>query len=520
MITKNSTAILPASGNHMKLTECKDFAEGTYSNLILSETPDGAVLRLETADGADGVWVSPMIAAESPFNDLIASWNTETPPGTYVEVFGRLYLPEYDGWTAPDGRTCSGWSDWLTWGKWSPHIARNCPHQQDSHPRKDSTEDNGWVHAYSMYGAGDSSLNVRGKLTATAFQLKVVFHAEEDCCIMPSLRLLAATWKNTLDANWQSHCTYPESPVTPAKSVLLDTPAISQMSRDPDYARVICSANCIAMLLNGRGEDLLPEDVTLMNFDYGFGGNGNWSFSCAAAGEYGYKSYVSYSSFEAIRQELTKGYAVALSVKYTNEIGDTLPYLTHGPCRTPGHLITVVGYYYSEILGEYVYYSNDPAGECDTETAHREYRQSELDKCWYRRTAYFVHDKYADVQPAARRYVKAELVPAAEHPDPWKLMAGGRQIVLPTDFLMERRQEFGSHGTICYYVEDEQVPLPETCRRVTANHRFYYEGIHITPDGCLTFEKSRLTNLLKEGRRVTLYVINNSGTMWTAECRL
>ena len=506
--------------NHVKISSYDDFSAGTSFGLKLQKKTDGAVLSLQQAGGADGIWISPVYTAESPFNDLIASWNTHTPAGTHVEVFGRLYLPEYDGWTAPDGRTFNGWSDWITWGKWSPLIARNCPHQQDSHPRKDSTEDNGWIYSYSMQGYGDSSLNVRGNLTASAFQLKAVLHAEEDCLQLPTLRLLAATWKNTLDPDWTKACSYPEAPCTPAESVLLDTPAISQMSLDPDYANQVCSATCIAMLLDGRGEDILAEDITLMNYDYGFGGNGNWSYSCAAAGEFGYESYVSYSSFEAIRQELTKGYAVCLSVKYSNKTGDTLQYLTHGPCRTPGHLITIVGYYFNEGLGEYVYYSNDPAADCDTETAHREYRQSELDKCWYRRAAYFVHDRYEDACQTGRTYVQAQLVPAGDHPDPWKLVVDGKHIPIPVDFLKDRRETYGGHGTICYYIHDEEIELPETCRRVTANHKFYYDGFTVTPDGFLTFQKNRLTRILQEGRKVTLYVINNSGTMWICGCRL
>ena len=509
MMQRKNVPAEKAVGNHVKIRDYAGFAKGTYTGLTLSEIADGGELKLIEAGGLDGIWISPVYETEKPFNDLIVSWNTTTPRGSYAELYARVYLPEY-----------SDWSDWISWGKWSTHIARNCPHQQDSHPRKDSTEDNGWVHAYSMYGAGDSSLNVRGQLTASAFQLKAVLHAEGSCCNLPVLRLVAATWKNTLDPEWQKDCSYPEAAVKPASSVLLDTPAISQKSRDPDYGGVICSATCIAMQLNGRGLDILPEDVTLANYDYGFGGNGNWSYSCAAAGEYGYESYVSYSSFEGLRQELTKGYAVALSVKYSNKTGDTLPFLTHGPCRTGGHLITIVGYYYSEKLGEYVYYSNDPATVCDTQTAHREYRQSELDPCWYRRAAYFVHDKYETAVPAARNYIQAQLVPAAEHPDPWMLMADGQQVKIPADFLKNRREEFGSHGTICYYVEDELVPLPDGCRRVTSNHVFHYEGFTVTADGYLTFPDGTLTRLLQEGKKVTLYVISNSGTMWTAECRL
>ena len=381
--------VIQAQGNHIKLTTHGDFARGAMLNLSFADRLGDGAIRLKKE--GEGVFLTPVIQTEKPFNDLVASWNTETPLGTEVEILGRVYLPEYDGWTDRENRTYDGWTDWITWGVWSTHIARACPECEDSHPRKDSEERNGWAFAYSKPGYGDSSLNVRGSFTASAFQLKAVLRAKEGCDGLPSLRLLAATWKNTNSETWQDECSYPEEPVQAAESVLLNTPAISQMVRDPAFAHVICSATCAAMLMDGQGADLLPEDVTLLNYDYGFGGNGNWSFTCAAAGAYGYESYVSYSSFSALRQELTKGFGVALSVKYSNKEDDGQPYLENAPCHTNGHLITIVGYYYSKQLEEYVYCANDPAADSDGAVAHREYRQSQLDKCWYRRAAYFIH---------------------------------------------------------------------------------------------------------------------------------
>ena len=396
MFKHTSPEALPAmqaQGNHIKLTTHGDFARGAMLNLTFADRLGDGAVRLKKE--GEGVFLTPVIQTEKPFNDLVASWNTETPLGTEVEILGRVYLPEYDGWTDRENRTYDGWTDWITWGVWSTHIARACPECEDSHPRKDSEERNGWAFAYSKPGYGDSSLNVRGSFTASAFQLKAVLRAKEGCDGLPSLRLLAATWKNTNSETWQDECSYPEEPVQAAESVLLNTPAISQMVRDPAFAHVICSATCATMLMDGQGADLLPEDVTLLNYDYGFGGNGNWSFTCAAAGAYGYESYVSYSSFSALRQELTKGFGVALSVKYSNKEDDDQPYLENAPCHTNGHLITIVGYYYSKQLEEYVYCANDPAADSDGAVAHREYRQSQLDKCWYRRAAYFIHKKEA-----------------------------------------------------------------------------------------------------------------------------
>lgn len=517
MFKHTSPEALPAmqaQGNHIKLTTHGDFARGAMLNLTFADRLGDGAVRLKKE--GEGVFLTPVIQTEKPFNDLVASWNTETPLGTEVEILGRVYLPEYDGWTDRENRTYDGWTDWITWGVWSTHIARACPECEDSHPRKDSEERNGWAFAYSKPGYGDSSLNVRGSFTASAFQLKAVLRAKEGCDGLPSLRLLAATWKNTNSETWQDECSYPEEPVQAAESVLLNTPAISQMVRDPAFAHVICSATCATMLMDGQGADLLPEDVTLLNYDYGFGGNGNWSFTCAAAGAYGYESYVSYSSFSALRQELTKGFGVALSVKYSNKEDDDQPYLENAPCHTNGHLITIVGYYYSKQLEEYVYCANDPAADSDGAVAHREYRQSQLDKCWYRRAAYFIHKKEAGAGLFVRDYISAVMMPVKEQPGVWALVADDNLLQIPADFQENKRASFGQHGTICYYAEDELTDIPDTCRRVTANHVFRYDGIGVTPEGYLTFEEEALEKLLAAGKRVRLLVLDNCDTVYTA----
>ena len=511
---KQDTSPVAIMGNHVKLT-CKEaFTSGQLVNLVYTDKLGDGAVRMKKA--GEALFLSPIFAPERPFNDMIASWNTETPAGTWAEVFGRVYLPEYDGWTDRDGNTYDGWTDWITWGQWSTHIARNCPDCQDTHPRKDSEETNGWAFAYSKPGYGDSSLNVRGEYTATAFQLKVAFHAEEDCQALPALRLLAATWKNTNDPDWQNYCSYPEEPVECAPSVLLDTPAISQKTRDPDYAGVICSATCATMLMNGLGGDLLPEDVTLLGYDHGFGGNGNWSFTCAAAGAYGYEAYVSYSNFAAIRQELNRGYAVCLSVKYSNKPDDDQPYLENAPQRVAGHLITVVGYYFNQELGEYVYCSNDPAAKPDSEVAHREYRESQLDKCWYRRAAYFIHEKEAGAGLYVRDYVTATLMPVKEQPGLWALTTEDSLLRIPQDFQENKRKAHGQHGTICYYADDEITAIPNTCKRVTANHAFRYTGITVNEEGYLSFENDDMSKLLAEGKTVKLLVLDNCDTVYTA----
>ena len=175
-----------------------------------------------------------------------------------------------------------------------------------------------------------------------------------------------------------------------------------------------------------------------------------------------------------------------------------------------------MGYYYSKQLEEYVYCANDPAADSDGAVAHREYRQSQLDKCWYRRAAYFIHKKEAGAGLFVRDYISAVMMPVKEQPGVWALVADDSLLQIPADFQENKRASFGQHGTICYYAEDELTDIPDTCRRVTANHVFRYDGIGVTPEGYLTFEEEALEKLLAAGKRVRLLVLDNCDTVYTA----
>ena len=72
------------------------------------------------------------------------------------------------------------------------------------------------------------------------------------------------------------------------------------MVRDPDISASICNPTTITTLLNDRGEDLLPEQVALMDYDFNYQGFGNWSFALAAAASFGYDCYIQYGSFSTV----------------------------------------------------------------------------------------------------------------------------------------------------------------------------------------------------------------------------
>ena len=474
---------------------------GRQSNLIYDEK----LAALALAGPMEGVLLLEPVETPEAFNDLVASWNAQTPAGTEVEVYGRLRV---------DGR----WSAWMSWGTWGTHVKRACPDQED-----------GLVWANSYWDGGDSSINVKDGKTADAFQLKAVLRACSEAKAMPILTLLAATWKNTNDPNWRAKCENPQSreglTVLPPR-VLLDTPAISQKRRDPDYGGVICSATSIAMQLNHCGLNVLPEETTFLCQDYGFGGTGNWSFTVACAGAYGMESYACYMDFADLKAELAKGYPVGLSVKYSWRDDMDVPLLTNSSVTTHGHLIVCTGYFFSEELSETVYYVNDPAGGFDLSSGPREYRESQLDKAWQRRMVYIVHRRDAEesICPAADaklcdapfRRIEASLVPVPGKPGFYDLMANGNPVCPSIDFPRDKRRVFGGHGTLYWYIEGDESELSEGPKRCTANHNFHYEGLLVTADGQIWSEGDMFGRLKARGKSIVFGLVENSGLHYIA----
>jgi hypothetical protein len=395
----------------------------------------------------------------------------------------------------------------MSWGRWGAHIQRACPDQED---------DLVWANSYR--DGGDSSVNVKDKRAAQAFQLKAVLRAGADAKAMPSLSLLAATWKNTNDPAWREKLEAEGGKDMGAlpERVLLDTPVMSQKRRDPDYGGVICSATSIAMQLNHCGLDVLPEETTFLCQDYGFGGTGNWSFTTACAGAYGMESYARYMGFAGLKAELAAGFPVGLSVKYSWRDDMDVPLLTNSSVTTHGHLIVCTGYFYSEELGETVYYVNDPAGGFDLACGPREYRESQLSQAWLRRMVYLCHERAVPAGDPPMRRIEAQLVPAGK-PGFYDLLADGQPVRPSIDFLRDKRRIFGGHGTIYWYIEDELSELAEGPRRCTANHVFHFEGVLVTPEGRIWSEGDMFGRLKARGKAIVFGLVENTGLHYIAK---
>lgn len=418
---------IEAYGNEFEIGTYEEFMTGEeFENIsVVEDIGDGAILLEKGKKGyyEDGVYISQVIDVPK-FEYMVASWNSDTPPGTYVEIQARVMVS-----LNKNGKEIQQWSNWLSWGKWSPFIARA------------SEDTNGKLALVST-----DELMVKGTEgeTASKVQLKVKLHTD-NAEATPVVRFLHGTLKNTLDGQGIEKVYKDEEDIKNLNKHI-DTPLFSQMIRDPRTAKSICSPTTITMMMNRMGEKLLPEEVAQNTYDnnYGFG---NWAFAMASAGSYGYRAYVDYSTIEGLKQEIAKGYPVGVSVKYSNDPNNNkYPYIEDAPGITGGHLIVVTGF--ETIDGvDYVLVNDSFAPE--NETVARRYKLEQFDKAWSNRTAYIIRDKEANAGDDHTMRIEAKLV-ETEVPGEYQVFVGEENINV---------QNFG--GSIAYTTDGDDKKFDE-----------------------------------------------------------
>ncbi len=114
---------IEAYGNEFEIGTYIEFETGVeFNNVTLSENiGDGAVI-LKAENGqypAKGEYISQIIDVPY-FEYMIASWNSDAPEGTYVEIQARVLVNHFD----ENGEEIQTWTDWLSWGEWGPFIER------------------------------------------------------------------------------------------------------------------------------------------------------------------------------------------------------------------------------------------------------------------------------------------------------------------------------------------------------------------------------------------------------------
>ncbi|MBP6964879.1 MAG: C39 family peptidase [Armatimonadetes bacterium] len=326
----------------------RDFAAMFCSGAKWDSSANGIVFREKNAP-ADEKGI-PMGRIESGdlepgfgFDEVVLSWNADTPPGSYLKIYVQV-------------RSGEVWSRWFCYAIWN----------RDNIPMK----------RMSVRGQSDHIASLRADILylrrpGDAVRVSASLCSAEGA-VYPTLKSLTVHVMDTKAALPRARA---------RKDVWgkdLDVPQLSQLSV-PDGGR-FCSATSTAMALSYWAQELNRPDLTCGVqqavdgiYDIGWGGTGNWTFNTAFAGEYeGIRAIVTrFDSLSDIEQWIAAGVPVIVSLDYNKlRARDTT--------ERSGHLMLVRGF---TAGGEVIL--NDPATRLDLGRSGRVvYSREALEASW------------------------------------------------------------------------------------------------------------------------------------------
>ena len=304
------------------------------------------------------VLTSPEIVTRIHWDELIASWNADTPDGTCLKVEARALYP-------------AGPTKYYVMGLWSSNPTRypreSVPHQRDAD--------------------GDVSTDTLIlKRPGERVQLRVTLRGDDSR--KPKLKFLGLSLTDTKAA--------PE-PLPPNRAAWDKTIAVPERSQmNYPNGKVLCSPTTVSMIMTYWSQKLhraeLDHDVPYIVdaiYDPKWKGTGNWPFNMAYGGSYpGLRAYVTrLTDLSEVEDWIAAGIPVGLSV-----CSDRLHHRGPGP---NGHLIVCVGF---TAEGDPVV--NDPGS---SKLVRRVYPRKDLIYAWaYSRNAvYLIYPEEAEL-PADR----------------------------------------------------------------------------------------------------------------------
>lgn len=469
--------------NFTRTATAEAFGKGTLKDVeIVSDAGDGAV-RL-TQGKTEGTWTSPEMDVPA-FEYMVASWSADTPEGTYVEIQARAYVDMHKTWT-----------QWQSWGQWGTTIKR---------ASANTSGERAMVNTDTMIILGDDGE------TASKIQLKAILHTDNESAV-PTLRDVSTTLANTLKGQ-EIPVYHPNKDMELPDKVILDTPAYSQLRRDFSINGVICSPTTMTMMLNDRDSslDLFPEEVALKCYDFEYKGFGNWAYTVAAAGSYGFSGYAHYADLDFLRQELAAGRSVGISVEYANKENGGYPYLENAATEsTGGHLIPIVGY--ETIDGVDYFYSNDSATTPDADCALRRYRADQLEECWSSGIAYVVSSQAEENAGQSETGRMEASLEKMDEDNVYSLLVDGKETALSKSFAA-KTNVLGA-GIILIVPDNGNIEtMPEPVETTTANKDLVY----CKSDGAghILVDSEKMKEAGANGG--TCYVITNNGVTYVAQ---
>ena len=491
-------------GNLLKVTSVADFGAGTATNLIIDPSVGNGALKL-AAGATEGVFESAVYETDD-WAKGVASWSAGMYDGGWIEVWARA-------------RVNGEWTDYMTWGAYSPYISRGTTSNKDCALAKISTD----------------VFTIKNSALADAVQMKVVLSRSAADVTSPEVRQIAMSFTG---GTMQAQYTETALDEIPAKK-FNPAPGYCQSGRS-EIGGSMCSPTTVSVMLNSRNPQLniIPEALANATEDnaassYSFG---NWSFCASIPGLYGYDCYMQYASKEIMLQELAQGRTMGISVAYSKAEGGSYPYLQNAYSNTGGHLISIIGYEYEDGImdDEHLYfissdsYSSSAADLRDTDV-YRRYKWTQLDECWDNRVAYMIPALEPETGACTNGVTRVDatlkqdendstlfvMVDAQGNPLDMSHVSSGERVILAYTVEGFKSAPAAANSYAIAY---------EKAIQVEANNTFIYAGITLQEDGKLAFNANQALIDLglrpNDPRTVTVYAMGSEGYIYAASAKI
>ncbi|MEE1928995.1 peptidase C39 family protein [Streptomyces sp. TRM 70351] len=342
---------------------------GTPHATLRYRDPHGGT-RTETWEYA--TWTSPVQRLRVPAAELIASWNADTPEGTWLRV------------EASGSYTGGGDTPWYTLGVWTAGDGPDVPRRTSVDGQGDGRS-TVWTDTLTVTEDG---------LRLTAYRLRATLLRAPGSRATPTLWRLGAMTSDVPD-----RFEVPATAPGPAAGVEVPVPRYSQtihLGRYPEYdngGEAWCSPTSSQMIIESWGRRPDPADYAWVSpsyddpqvchaarqtYDHQYEGCGNWPFNAAYAATYPDLQAVvtRLDTLHDAERLVRAGIPLITSQSF---LADELDGAGYG---TAGHLMTVVGFTED---GDVI--ANDPAAE-DNATVRRVYRRRQFENIWLRTKRY------------------------------------------------------------------------------------------------------------------------------------
>jgi hypothetical protein len=337
-------------------------------------------------DYLSGAWTSPWETTAFGFMELVASWNADTPAGTWIQV-------EMRATNAADGHI----TKWYVLGRWA--------------------YGDGDIHRTSVGGQGDKDGYVAidtfvPKNPMGSYQLRLTLYRAVGTSASPRVTRIGAVASNPITIK-----PYAPSTTTMTGTVELAVPAYSQEIHKGEYPQfdnggeAWCSPTSTSMVVAywGRGPTAADYAYVLRDypattdpwvdyaaryvFDYHYNGAGNWPFNTAYAAHFSLESEVTQlHSLAEAEQFIKAGIPLVASIAFNSGKLDGFFFKS-----TNGHLMVIVGF---TAAGNPIV--NDPASPDDASVRHV-YDRTQFEDAWMSATGgivYVIHPVSVPLPPS------------------------------------------------------------------------------------------------------------------------